>query len=546
MFFGIVNNAGGQIGVQTGYGGWRLVVLQSGQSWIGSDTGTPAIGDVYTIIWTPTSVQWKKNGKWMESENTVIPVASQQVKLDMLSQSSSVLKIDYASIDSDTSTISRGRQIILDRGIQIQSIVYPYAPYFLRSPTTQWASANFTTFNFWCWVSDDDLLLPNLPAGQQWARNFSPPDYSTKYLNQYESTYLTNFVSFQYGDELGGTIDLEDITATFQAWRTLYPNTLVHTNFGSHPGTFAEIQSFMQGAKPDMILFDYYPSFANFDGARDWWYYRMQQARLAGLAGNSGAGERPIPYGQFLNTFRWGEPPYTDPALGYDDPLPSESFIRLQQFASWAMGYTFLNAHTYNQTYFPAMLFHDAYDTNPTLVFGYVAQANVESKNLGPALKRLVSTDIRMLKGSAYSTTPLPAWPTSGVGTPCPKLTGIARQSGVNNRDILIGYFAPLKVDNSDYTWVNQTATTWHFMVVNGASGTSFAYNSTTGDPASNSMATIRLTFTVPSTATPHLEKKSRFDTTIITVPLTKVSSTSYRVDIALPGGTGELLKFYY
>jgi hypothetical protein len=375
-----------------------------------------------------------------------------------------------------------------------------------------------------------------MAGGQGWGRAYGP-GYSelSKYLRTEvqggqlfsEDDFKDNFVRFQYRDEPDVTQSdiLNDIIATFGEWKSLYPNALAHTDFEGFEGGASDVYNltvFMLAAHPDMLMFNYYPDLSFGTDSRDNWHAIMRRYRAVALKGADGSGRQPIPYAQYLRLWR-------DTS---DGPLPSESYVRMQQFVSWAYGFTFLEAWGYNiahSTGYPAMF--DSLGT-PTDAYTYVANANHESSKLGPSLIRLASTDVRMIKGSPWSTTPLTAW-ASGAG--CPRLTGIARQSGVN-RDIIIGYFKPLKTSNPDYTWVNQTATTWHFMVVNGAAdGT-----------ASASTATFTLTFSgIPSGKYSCLEKIDRTTGSTSTV-LPSATGTTRTVNITLPGGTGELLKFYH
>ena len=142
---------------------------------------------------------------------------------------------------------------------------------------------------------------------------------------------------------------------------------------------------------PDMLLFDNYPRFSFPASDRNTWYSTMASYRTTAMLGWDGTGMQPIAYGQYLNLYR----------NSYNAATPSESFVRLQQNASWAFGYTFVSAFAYNDplasNVYPVM-FNSAGDTNPNAaVFTYVAETNRQSRNLGPALVRLVSTDIRMI-----------------------------------------------------------------------------------------------------------------------------------------------------
>jgi hypothetical protein len=457
---------------------------------------------------------------------------------------------------SITNTVSHGRQVILYHGLQIQALVFDYAsPGF--TDINLWLSANFTTINFW--GSLEPELLEQMPAGTTWSRIYDPNGSWTRYLSYDELPYLDDFVSFQYTDEPADIMSrLPEFNAAFREWNALYPNALAHTDFpgylgyGYAPATFADLVTYMQATRPDMLMFNDYPTFdfpeTGMRG-RNTWYSTMQNYRSAALQGYDGTGRHPIIYGQYLNLYR----------ASYTAALPSESFVRLQQFASWTFGYTFVSGFVYNEpagadVY--AVMFNSAGDTNPnTTTFNYVANANTESQNLGPALIRLTSTDIRMKPARTgrkkvwdfwpftyhyvYTYLSLPSgiseWSTGAGG--CSYITSITPRGTDNSSspltycDWLIGYFQPLLADNGDYPYANGL----HFMITNGASqGTAAA-----------AAQYVRIEFDFTGTSYNALQRLSRATGETEVVTLTSLGSNKYRLDLKLDGGTGDLFRFY-
>src|SRR5690348_15070561 len=55
----------------------------------------------------------------------------------------------FASINTAAADVSFGRQIILDRGLQIQSLGFTDSTPLAPSSFSTWSSANFTTFGSW-------------------------------------------------------------------------------------------------------------------------------------------------------------------------------------------------------------------------------------------------------------------------------------------------------------------------------------------------------------------------------------------------------------
>src|SRR5256714_5299161 len=305
-----------------------------------------------------------------------------------------------SAANAATGDLSLGRQIILDRGLRVQSLAFVSATPVPPSDFSLWSSANFTTFNSW----NDTNSEKNLGWTMPWSR-WIKTDGSNPLTNNEKTQHLPELVSLQYGDELNqdttGTIDaatLSTMASTFASWHTQYGNNfLAYTNFGANNAsksmTAAGLANFMQVANPDMLMFDAYPrQYVTLST----WYTEMQKYRVAGLAGIDGTGSKPIPYAQYLDLYR----------TSYAASLPDESFVRLQESASWAFGYTFVTAFVYNKpnnaTVFPTMFSSDG-DVQTTAVFDQLAEANRQSRNLGPALIRLTSTDLRMIPGTGKS-----------------------------------------------------------------------------------------------------------------------------------------------
>lgn len=468
------------------------------------------------------------------------------------------LSVCFAAQATLAAELSRGRQILLDRGLQIQSLVFAVnRPGF--SDIDRWRSANFSTINLW--DNPNPSLLSQLPAGTPWGRMYSYGAPETRYLSTAEAPYNDSFVSLQYSDEprdLADAARLGDMAAAYRDWNSRYPDALAYSNFMvNYPPDAAALASYMSVTRPDMLSFDMYPWFYithERSAPHQWsWYTMMQMYRTAALAGNDGTGAKPIPYAQFLDLTR----------TSYSGPygvMPSESFVRLQQNASWAFGYTMVSAFIYNdpdpKSTMGSVMFSGPGDTSPTPVFNYVKEANRQSRNLGPALVRLLSTDIRMLPGTFNGAKlPLPkgvaAWAAGAQNTGgyADYITGIA-QRGRDNilhpsaySDVLVGYFKPLLADKSNCTFVDGL----HFMIVNGAWGTPFGPGQA-GDPASNSAEWFRIRFDFGTSGFDSLVRLRRDTGLVELVPLQHLSGGDgalYRLDLQLDGGTGDLFAFW-
>ena len=283
------------------------------------------------------------------------------------------------------------------------------------------------------------------------------------YLNSVEQPYLPNLVALQLGDEqdISLQVELDAAKNLLADWRTSYPNTIGYLNQSGQQFSAAQLQNFVSYVKPDMVSWDSYPFNGNINGGSPWGFYRdMQKYRQLGLGGHDGTGQHPIPYGLYLQT---------SIAAYLNNHITSASEMRLNQFAAWSFGYTYATAYMYYNA--STSLFtsapSDATPRQPT--FNDLAETNRQSLNLGPALVRLQSTDVRMVMGqykvgSSNVTNPLPtgvlSW-SSGTGGD-PYLTGVSAtnigtvNSGLRG-DVVIGHFKPMQGANDLY-----------FMIVNG------------------------------------------------------------------------------
>jgi prepilin-type N-terminal cleavage/methylation domain-containing protein/prepilin-type processing-associated H-X9-DG protein len=449
-----------------------------------------------------------------------------------------VFSLWEAATDAAGADISHGRQVLVNRGLQIQA-----ATYRLPGPLngSRWLSANFTTLNVMD-RQDNVALLQDVPTGGGLGPAWGRIDKDNGFWMLGNPN--KNMVSQQYYDELyPDAVFINQAGAAFASWRTLYPNSLGYANFGpaqvNGPAVdAATLLNYMQTAKPDMLMFDQYPSFSVSQGGGDRsWYAAMQTYRTTALVGYDGTS---IAYGQYLNLWR----------ASYSAALPSESFVRLQQNASWAFGYTFVSAFIYNnlETYdyvVNPVMFSTQGDSSPTPVFGYVAETNRQSRNLGPALVRLVSTDMHIKLGSHKGgflnlftyTNDCPDGVSEGDTDAVPYLTSTSATNlgSKNNRlpgDVIVGAFKPLVPSFTNAGHADDT----YFMIVNGLIDT-------TGS-AADCRQQIHLSFDFGGSGIDSLLRLSRDTGKVEEVSLVHGSGSQYSLDLILDGGTGDLFKF--
>ena len=244
----------------------------------------------------------------------------------------------HAAMNVAGDQLSRGRQLLLDRGLQLTAV--ECAPTF-DFDVDQWLSSNFTTINFQADAPLHPILLARMPTDQLWGRwTFD----NSRTLASADLPYASNCVTLQYDDEMDGNFGkpnimdiLPTVAAQFSTWNSLYPNTLTSTSFYGGQLSISQLRTYVTTCKPDMLTYEYFPGYY---ASKTAFYAEMQKYRTVALEGYDGTGSQPVPYFQQSQGLR----------ILYTDPLPGESFVRWQQFASWAFGFTGVTQWMYGDT----------------------------------------------------------------------------------------------------------------------------------------------------------------------------------------------------
>jgi hypothetical protein len=427
--------------------------------------------------------------------------------------------------------LSRGHQILLKKGLQIQAQVFPVienTKQVVGFNLQRWRESNFTTVNLQ-WNSTASAYLGPAP-GIPWGRYAGPYPLTSE-----ELPYLPNMVSFQLSDEqdLSKGDSLQAAAKWLEMARQRYPEVLSYTNQWGTQNSVSFLKHYLAVAKPDMVMFDTYPFQDKVEGVHRSptdFYQVMQKYRSLGLGGHDGTGHRPIPYGLYLETF--------------GHPL-SDSQMRLNQFSAWAFGYTFVSAFTYNSAVSSGkdgILFQGLDDSQPTPLFSKIAEINRQSRNLGPALVRLLSTDIRFVPGQYKAATgqpaanPVPsgimAWkPDAGKYITAISAKNLGPKNDGDKGDVLVGYFKPL-LESSDSTGPKDEI---YFMIVNGLTDRALD---------ADVLQRIHLRFDFGGSGINSLQRLAGDSGKVEIVPLIHDSGSAYHLDLVLDGGAGDLFKF--
>ncbi len=440
------------------------------------------------------------------------------------------LSFSLISSTSARGAIDRGHRILVEKGLQVQALV-AWPPSGLHTP--RWQESRFTT----------PLLAGGMNAGDppalggQWGRfNISASDPPVR---PNETSYVPNLVNLQFQDEQSlNSTNIAEAAAYLSQWRTSYPNAIGYTNQWGTQESVSTLRSYMQIAQPDMLSFDTYPFNGSLAGGSPRVFYQdLQKYRKLSLEGNDGTGNRPIPYGTYLQTFV------------VNGHTVSGSEIMLNQFSAWAFGAKVAQAFYYiDGPAFPSslglhsVLFDADSDDAPTSAFYQIAETNRQSRNLGSALVRLVSTDVRMKMGqhkvgSFNITNTLPTGVSSWSPSANSYITSInATNLGSKNNglsgDVIVGYFKPLDASFTNAGHENDT----YFMIVNGLSDAN-------GSIAETGQR-IELEFDFGMSGINSLLRLSRDTGLVETITLNHLGGSLYSLSLPLSGGEGDLFKF--
>lgn len=449
--------------------------------------------------------------------------------------------------------LDRGHRILIENGFQIQALALNTEGLDLA----RWSESNFTTVNFWA-TPNPSFLGP--APGIPWARWFGGGPISPGItLSADELPYYDTLVSIQAGDEqnLGDPAVVQIAADTFAFWRAEYPDLLhVLSQVSTHMTTVAPV---MDDLRPDILVSGVY-TVNDFDsllappvargGSQQKMYTRFQAVRETALAGHGGTDGDPLPFGYYTQTF-------TQPGHNDYGPMISESQMRLNHMAALAFGAKWLCAFIYNRVpddenmpYFPIGFGADESET--TTRFYQQSQLNAEILNLGPALLRLQTTDVRVARGehveplcvalggtpeSCVEPIPLPngveAWNISA--DPYIESITATNLSGANDGfagDVLVGYFEPLSEAFDGPGHAGET----YFMLVN-----SMAYPDR---DSSEVRQRIHVTFDFGGSGITGLQRLSRFTGQVEPVVLEPLGGSRYRLTLEYGGGEGDLYKF--
>lgn len=373
--------------------------------------------------------------------------------------------------------VSKGHQILLNRGLQLQGLSQDDC--YLHLDT--YSNANYTSIH---WVNSPGAhssrpdwmgAAPGF-AWSRWAADETQmPPQITPYGGD-ETPYLSQLLALQLGDEW----NLNDLTTRnrlvdwFNLVRTNWPNTILyHNNWGSQIGD-AELAEFYTRAQPDLLCFDTYPWQAVWDinqpdhigaaiaGPPTGWYGDLRRYRDHA----KGAG---IPLGLYRQTFH--------AVQDYDQHVfrdPSQSELRLSTFAALAFNAKFLTDFIYNTG--AASLFTKTFNGSGDSVinatnglYAEMTDINKRAQNFGRALLQLTPVYELHNTNAAYYPSGFPPGPGSdnptfppGYTTSIMYLRGKTLSGGVTNfAAVPANFIADPDVAASNPAGTGQAYTWW-------------------------------------------------------------------------------------
>ncbi len=338
-------------------------------------------------------------------------------------------------------------------------------------------------------------------------------------------------IGYQVGDEPDSVDLVNQIISGINRVRARDPEALLFTNLSywvpdpngmDTAGRNAIIQAYVNANEGDLVSTGDY----NLDIAH---YTVLQTFRKAGLA-------KGVPYWEYLNAY-----------IGQEtECLPSHtrSDLLWQAMAGLAFGYSGHHWFLYqaaaegheSATNWGGSILNQptgTWSSTPTSRHQIVSDVNKRLANLGKAVTRLTSTDVRFIKGG-HPLQPIDVANWSQGAGGFPHLVGVAPASGQQPLEILLGFF------------VDEWGT--RYLVVQNARHT---HSHRIGDPAlpgSSSVGTIQLTFDFAGASaglpTDHLRVLRSVDGVRDNLPLDDVGGTLRRANIVLEAGDAVMLKY--
>src|SRR5579884_622840 len=286
----------------------------------------------------------------------------------------------FASVTSTPAQISKGYQILLNRGLQIEG---------LSQWDDYWHMNTFTNMYYtsgnWGYSWNPSLL--GTPPGVPWSRwvsssNDMPPEVEN---GVDETPYMSQLISLEMGDEYDlndGQTFTNDVN-WFNSVRSNFPNTILYIN--SYGGQLSDstLGNFIAQAQPDMICFDAYPFEDDWNsgtpnsGPYTSWLSELRRYRQWSISAG-------IPFGAYMQTFHAVQN-YNNTI--YRNPSPSE--LRFNVSAALAFNAKVVIDFTYNSgatslfSILPNGYSGDLYTNTLT---AEKADANRRAQNLGRAL----------------------------------------------------------------------------------------------------------------------------------------------------------------
>jgi hypothetical protein len=475
--------------------------------------------------------------------------------------------------------LSKGYQILLNRGLQLQGLVQ-WADFFHLDT---YSNANYTSIN-WGWGSVPDSM--DATTGEPWSRWVS--DTTQMPPQSGEAPYLDQLVALQLGDEWDLNTDSvrDTLVDWFNSVRTNWPNTILYHNNWAGQVLDAQLNDFIARAQPDMLFFDGYPWESDYTtgtplgGPPTSWYSELRRYRAWAMTYN-------IPFGVYRQTFHAVQD-YNSTI--YRNPSPSE--LRLLTSAALAFNAKFFTDFVYNSG--ATSLFDidpDGYsgDLHTNALYVEQADANRRALNLGKALMCLkpvpemhnpndvnpppgpasaytnfadgTVTSImiergRLLSGGVTNATALPnsfanspasigsltnpasliySWWESGRNDPYFTGWGVTNKAGIKNNglpgDAFIAWFKPLDESFDGPNYTNEV----YFLVVNGLTDT----NGTAAD----CMQEIHMDFSFGSSGLTSVVMLDP-ETGLLQTNTLQVVSSKRRLTLDLNGGDAALFKF--
>lgn len=359
-----------------------------------------------------------------------------------------------------------------------------------------------------------------------------PTDYHKKngFITGNRVNYLSQLTNIIFGDEEDySEILIDQLEQWYPVARTHYPDALVQNNQYGPQWTEAQLTTYAQRCKPDVITYDTY-----FLGGDNYGIFingtaeRLAKYRNVALKGLEGMQDNIPAFGQ-----------YTQGWLGDGSFVFTESQLRAYYWMTWVYGGKWQSFFRYKQGDGDCMLLKNGTPGNYHDYTWIIAACNKESKNIGDYLVRLQTSNITIDKGNAPYNYDVKDWTaetwSSGTDDFIESVEHTVK-STTTKGDLFIGYYDIIPSEKMGDPGFFNNKDDQFFMMMNPV------HDKIKVMDADENAQEITVTIDFTNYPGKKLKMVNRQTGDLVTLSGEDLGNNRIRYTFSVPGGTGELM----